>query len=352
MMQKLEKTKVRFFFVILLVFAWSRAGAADVNAPFLPGAKVRLRGFNLSNKRNFWKRPRPYEEKDFQIIRELGFNFARLPLDYREWIVDGAPEKVDESRFLQIDEAVAWGRKYGVHVCLNIHRAPGFTVARPKEKLSLWMDAVAQRAFVDYWRRFARRYRGIPGNALSFNLLNEPGGVDAAIYLRIMNEAVAAIHVEDPDRPILCDAFDYGRQAVPGLEALNVVQSARGYAPFEVTHYRAEWMRGATTFPEPRWPTAQWNREWMAKQVFAQYVLAKTPVFIGEFGVHRHTPHAVTLRFLEDELSLWKENGWGWALWELRGPFGIIDSDRSDVEYESWHGMKLDRKMLELLQRY
>jgi endoglucanase len=52
---------------------------------------------------------------------------------------------------------------------------------------------------------------------------------------------------------------------------------------------------------------------------------------------------------MSDLLALWKEAGWGWALWNLRGPFGIIDSDRSDVAYENLDKHKLDRKMLELL---
>jgi len=47
-----------------------------------------------------------------------------------------------------------------------------------------------------------------------------------------------------------------------------------------------------------------------------------------------------------------KTAGLGWALWNFRGSFGIMDSDRRDVVYENWRGHKLDRKMLELLQRY
>jgi endoglucanase len=37
-------------------------------------------------------------------------------------------------------------------------------------------------------------------------------------------------------------------------------------------------------------------------------------------------------------------------LWNLRGGFGVLDSDRKDVPYEDYHGHKLDRKMLQLLQ--
>jgi endoglucanase len=55
---------------------------------------------------------------------------------------------------------------------------------------------------------------------------------------------------------------------------------------------------------------------------------------------------------MRDSLSLWKEAGWGWALWNLRGSFGILDSSRKDVRYEDYHGHKLDREMLELLRTY
>ena len=43
--------------------------------------------------------------------------------------------------------------------------------------------------------------------------------------------------------------------------------------------------------------------------------------------------------------------GIGWALWNLRGDFGVMDSGRADVEYEDFRGHKLDRRMLELLRR-
>ena len=63
------------------------------------------------------------------------------------------------------------------------------------------------------------------------------------------------------------------------------------------------------------------------------------------------TPHGVTLRWMEDCLRNWRDAGLGWALWNFRGSFGVLDSERADVNYEDWRGHKLDRKMLDLLQR-
>ncbi len=55
---------------------------------------------------------------------------------------------------------------------------------------------------------------------------------------------------------------------------------------------------------------------------------------------------------MRDCLELWKEAGWGWALWNFRGSFGLLDSKRADVKYEKFRGCELDREMLELLRAH
>jgi hypothetical protein len=75
-------------------------------------------------------------------------------------------------------------------------------------------------------------------------------------------------------------------------------------------------------------------------------------VVVGEFGCFNKTPHPIALAWLEDCLKNWRRAGFGWAMWNFRGPFGVLDSDRADVAYEDFRGHKLDRKMLELLLSY
>jgi endoglucanase len=60
----------------------------------------------------------------------------------------------------------------------------------------------------------------------------------------------------------------------------------------------------------------------------------------------------VVLAWARDLLGLWKDAGWGWAMWNFRGGFVIIDSERADVAYEDFHGHKLDRKILAILQQF
>jgi len=74
-------------------------------------------------------------------------------------------------------------------------------------------------------------------------------------------------------------------------------------------------------------------------------------VHVGEWGAHSYTPHAVVLAWMRDCLDNWKQAGMGWALWNLRGSFGLLDSERADVSYEAYQGRQLDRKMLDVLRQ-
>ena len=125
-----------------------------------PEELPRWRGFNLLGKFHLEWGNQPFVEDDFRMIQELGFNFVRLPMDYRVWIQDGDWNRFDQSVLKEIDQAVAWGKKYSLHVCLNFHRAPGYTVASPPEPTDLWTNPKTQQVCARHWAEFARRYRG------------------------------------------------------------------------------------------------------------------------------------------------------------------------------------------------
>ena len=217
--------------------------------PASPADLPRWRGFNLLEKFHKDWTNRPFVETDFRLIHELGFNFVRLPMDYRVWVKDGDWTRLDENVLKEIDQAVAWGERYGVHVMINFHRAPGYTVAQPPEPTSLWTDAETQRVCALHWAAFARRYKGIPSERLSFNLFNEPAGTDTATYVAVAKKMVDAIRAEDPDRLIVSDGLNWGQAPVEELRPLNVAQATRGYTPTEVSHYKASWMTGADQYP-------------------------------------------------------------------------------------------------------
>ncbi|MFP4356130.1 MAG: glycoside hydrolase family 5 protein [Phycisphaerae bacterium] len=339
--------------------------AQDSQAPELPpvpapgkaaaelAAKLpRWRGFNLLEK-FMAHNNRPFIERDFQWIRQWGFDFARLPMSYHCWTDPAKPYEYDQKNLKQIDQAVAWGRQYGVHVSLNLHRAPGYTVARPAEKLDLWTSAEAQKQFNAQWAMFARRYKGISPKQLSFDLVNEPAKVESAPYARVAAGAIAAIRKVDPDRLVISDGLNFGRIPCFELVGAQVAQSTRGYEPFMLTHYKAGWVN-SKEWPEPKWPGRRGqDAAWLKTKCIEPWQKLEEKgvgVHVGEWGSYNHTPHEVVLAWAEDLLGLWKQAGWGWGLWNLRGPFGVVDSKRQDVKYEDFQGHKLDKAFLELLQ--
>lgn len=195
-----------------------------------------------------------FHEEDFRLISELGFNFVRLPMDYRFWIKDGDWEQINEDAFTDLDQAVEFGAKYRIHVCMNFHRAPGHTVASPPEPTNLWRDEKTQQVCAMHWKYFAKRYKGVPNRLLSFNLFNEPHGIGRSTYAGVVKIMADAIHSEDPDRLIIADGVEWGMFPCENLVPMGIAQATRGYQPFQLTHYMAGWVEGADKFPEPTWP--------------------------------------------------------------------------------------------------
>jgi endoglucanase len=323
-----------------------------------PVAKLpRWRGFNLLEKFILAMNAR-YDERDFDFIAAHGFNYVRLPLDYRIWT--GADGEIREAPLKDIDEAVAFARGRGIHITLCLHRAPGYCINPPKEPLDLWgEDDTARIAFAAQWRMFAERYRDVPASVLSFNLVNEPPSVTEEQYRRVATPAVEAIGAVSPDRLVIADGRGGGRDPTPLLAPLKLVQAGRGYEPFHLSHYRAGWVNGSDSWAAPTWPLATESGAYDQARLWREVIepwrkleAAGVRVFIGEWGAYNKTPHDVALRWMQASLENWKKCGWGWALWNLRGDFGPLNSRRADVKYRELNGLQIDEKMLDLLQRF
>jgi len=368
----------------------SRAAAMPANP--LP----RWRGFNLPGP------PEKVPEDDFRMIRDLGFDWVRLPESYWNYLDCDALQtgrlnprdatRIKESAVAQIDRLIELGRKYSIHVNLALHRGPGFCIsdynpnAVVREPFNLWKDREAEDAFVFHWDMFARRYKGISSRELSFNLLNEPMFPSPRPFLtpaeaivvdlqnqarkrpspamsredhrRVMTRTAQQVRQHTPDRIIIIDGLDVGRTTVPEMNGTGVCQSVHTYLPAEVSHYRAAWSDAMLDFPTPEWPAKRRDGKGLiTRETLETFYepwgwLAANGVGVhaGEAGGYFQTPHAVFLRWTCDVLDILKGYNIGWALWNFRGYFGVLDSGRADVSYEDWHGHKLDRELLTLLQ--
>ncbi len=307
------------------------------------------------------RQPPPPDERALDFMAEQGFNFVRVPTDYRFWTKDFDYFHPDESVFTSIDRYLDACRVRGFQMSLNFHRAPGYCINRNDlERHNLWLDPIAQDAFVFLWETFAHRYQGVPNNTLSFDLLNEPPnvgqyGLTRENHAALMRRTVDAIRAIDPAREIVIDGLGGGNLAMPELADLGVIHSGRGYQPMSVSHYRAGWWQGSEGLPEPTYPCEYngklWDRGTLRSfyQPWRDVEAAGAIVHIGECGCYNKTPNDVALRWLSDLFGLYKEFGWGFALWNFAGDFGIVEHGRPGAVYEDMHGLKVDRALLDVI---
>jgi hypothetical protein len=223
------------------------------------------------------------------------------------------------------------------------------------------VDRIAQDAFVFLWETLARRFRRVPSQFLSFNLLNEPpapggSGLTRENHAALIRRTVAAIRAIDPARRLVIDGLGGGFLSLPELANLGVTHSARGYHPMPVSHHRASWWADHMHAPAPKYPGLRWQgRVWNRAALRDSYRTWRglerrgVEIHIGEFGCFNRTPNDILLRWLCDLLSVYREFQWGYALWQFRGPFGILDHGRPGASLEWKSGYQVDRTMIDLL---
>ena len=343
----------------------------------------RWKGFNLLDYFEPEGRSRRGQtvEDDFKWMADWGFDFVRLPMAYPSYIKFDRSKNItpadvyslDEEAVDSVEKLVDMANRYGLHVSLNLHRAPGFCVnAGFNEPYNLWEDKVAQEAFYFHWGMWAKRFAAKTQKQISFDLVNEPctredmndqfskrGPVPGQLYREVAKKSAETIRQFNPKHLVVADGNNVGSDVIPEIFDLGIGQSCRGYFPHYISHYRASWVfKNPDDAPNPVWPGIIEGREFSRKNLeefYAPWIDAVKKgigVHCGECGCWRETPHEVFLTWFEDVISVLTENGIGYALWNFRGDFGVLDSGRKDVDYEDWQGHKLDRKMLALLQKY
>lgn len=361
--------------------------------PLLPTAKPqamtrtnalpRWKGFNVLDffhpdpKQRRQQTPETY----FRWMADWGFDFVRVPMAYPYYVDFDRTRPITPEEVFQIDEQhvqhvvdlVEYANRCGLHVSLNLHRAPGFCInAGFEEPYNLWKDPEAMDAFTFHWAYWSKLFRAKTRSQISFDLLNEPclredmndqfsqrSAVPDALYRNLIVKGYDTIRVFNPDHLVIADGNNIGTEVIDNILDLDVGQSCRGYAPGLVSHYKAPWVfQHPEDLPEVTWPIREngqvYDKSWLRQQFAPWIALVEQGVGVhcGECGAWKETPHQVALAWMDDLFSVLTDHGIGFSLWEFDGAFGILNSGRSDVDYADWYGQKLDRKMLNLLTKF
>lgn len=368
----------------IITAGMSIGGPSALHSLTKPANKLpKWKGFNLTD---FFS-PRPIAakltttEEHFNWMRDWGFDFVRLPIAYPCYlqfdrsrdILPAEVYNINERAVDQIDSLITMAHKYGMHVSINLHRAPGYCInAGFHEPYNLWKDEAAQDAFSFHWGMWAKRYKNISAKKISFDLVNEPsmredmndqhsrsGPVPGDVYRKVAKQAAETIRKENKEHLVIADGNSGGNVVIPELVDLNISQSCRGYYPHQISHYKAPWAnKDPEHLPDPKWP-GQVGNQYLSRDMLETFykpwielVNKGVGVHCGECGCWNKTPHDVFLAWFGDVLDILSKNNIGFAVWNFIGDFGVLNSGRTDVAYEDWHGEKLDRKFLDLLMKY
>jgi endoglucanase len=129
--------------------------------------------------KRFWQsyRDNYITEEDVRFIKQSGFNSIRVPFNYRLFVVEGDPQRLEGVGYELLDRVIKWSKNQGLYVILDMHAAPGGQTGDNIDDSFaypfLFESPESQALTVRIWQKIAARYKDEPA-VLGYDLLNEP----------------------------------------------------------------------------------------------------------------------------------------------------------------------------------
>jgi Endoglucanase len=294
---------------------------------FMPPAPMILqRGINLGNmleapKEGEWGL---YVKKEyFDLIKQAGFDFVRLPVRWNTHAQVSAPYRIDPDLFTRVDQIVGWASERNLAIILDFHHYD-----------EMMTDPQGNKdRYLAIWKQIAEHYRDYPANVL-FELLNEPNNqIGAAVWNRDVSEALAIVRESNPSRdvifgPVNSNAYDWlSTLDVPNDEHLIV--TFHYYEPFRFTHQGAEWVDGSNAWMGTTWDATDDQKAAVISNFDSAAEWARRHgnirILLGEFGAYSKASQDSRVRWTIFVREQAEAHGFAWSYWEFNAGFGVYD---------------------------
>jgi aryl-phospho-beta-D-glucosidase BglC (GH1 family) len=289
---------------------------------------------------------------DIRLIHQLGFDHIRVSIDADPLLAWQRKEPNGIAFMNELDAIVKLALEQKLAVVIDLHPQSHY-----KQSL-LQGDEPVQR-FAMLWRTLATHFAPLDPDYVFFEIMNEPEQPDTYRWQGIQSLVAEQIRSAAPNHTIIaCGARWSGLEDLLRLQPLalaNIIYTFHDYEPFAFTHQGATWTDPAVQplrdVPYPSTPeniAKNLDQEpTLAGQFFVeQYGLArwdahriditlsfaerwsqlhKAPVYVGEFGVHRHyADPAARAQWLKDMRTMLERHHLGWAMWDYQDNFGAV----------------------------
>ena len=230
-----------------------------------------------------------------------------------------------ESALEHLDRSLPVCREVGLKVLIDIHTPPGGR--NENSECRIFHHEEFQTAFLDAWRRIARRYRDEP-IVWGYDLMNEPveGVVGEGLmdWRRLATRAALDIRKIDPHRAVIVEPAPWGSPAsldfFEPIDVPNVVYSVHMYVPHQFTH---QGIYGNPTGVQYPGTIARKYYDRAALQRALEPAIAfqrdyGAHIYIGEFSAIRWAPGTSGHDYLSDVIDIMEEHHWDWAYHAFR----------------------------------
>jgi endoglucanase len=320
-----------------------------------------------------------YRPEDFAQIRALGFDHVRVSIQpsFIAPKIDTGDADLSDERVEILDRAMKPILDNDLAVVLDNH-AP----SAMKDKIAA--NDPFRNAVTRWWRNFAGHvaYNGQyrPEKTL-FELLNEPEKSfdDVERYRTIMGQFISAVRASAPDYTVIAggNRWNVAEAIYDGLKTPfadpNLIYAFHFYLPLEFTHQGLEsfgpfyrqlrnvpWDVGPgalseealAAYPPPVRAALEKYNEKSHRKADLSWAFDRLKswcdghgqvAWLGEFGVYSHNVRPEQrAAWIRDVRELAEERGFGWAMWEARGGFGLFLPDDS-------RPLKVDQPILNAL---
>lgn len=300
-----------------------------------------------------------FTKDDFSKICDAGFDHLRLPIDETQmWLEDGS---ADNHAFDILNEAIYWCSRQNIRAIVDMHILKAHYFNDKKEP-ALYKDMKELQHFCNLWTELSLRLREWPQELVAYEILNEPKAQDSNDWNRVSMQVFKTLRELEKNRTLVlgsnwyCKADTFDQLEIP--DDKNMLLTFHFYDPMLITHFKAEWTNiGAYNGPVnyPGIPVD--NKDFILQPEVVQQRIRNEnyfcdrgtiveklvkpintrgrtgiPVFCGEFGCIKSTPHAIRSKWYEDVVSVFNEYNIPFTHWDLHGRFGVFTNSDEDLD--------------------
>ncbi len=315
------------------------------------------------------------QEDDFARLKELGFDFVRIPIDEVQfWDEEG--NKLPEAWDL-LKNALDWSRKYDLRAIVDLHiiRSHYFNAVNEDDKAAntLFTSDEAQEGLINLWRQLSEFLKDRSNDWVAYEFMNEPVAPKHEQWNQLVAKVHKALRELEPQRTLVIGSNMWqGHETMKYLKVpegdKNIILSFHYYNPMLLTHYGAWWSplcaayKGKVNYPgvlvskedfdaapaaikDQLKPYTEevWNIDKIREQFKDAIEAAKKydlQLFCGEWGVYEPVDRELAYNWYRDVLTVFDEYNIAWTTWCYDADFGFWDQQR--------HSFK-DRPLVELL---